>query len=53
MKENLSISVKDLQSGQDIMSYIWLYDSWPSIVTLTLNWHMGNWAKIKDFFPLV
>ena len=28
------------------MSYIWLYDSWPSIVALTLNWHMGNWAKI-------
>jgi len=34
------------------MSYIWLYDSWPSVVTLTLNWHMGNWAKIKYFFSI-
>jgi len=23
------------------MSYIWLFDIWPSIVALTLSWHMG------------
>ena len=24
------------------MSNIWLFDIWPSIVTLTLSWHTGN-----------
>jgi len=24
------------------MSNIWLFDIWPSIVTLTLSWHKGN-----------
>jgi len=24
------------------MSNIWLFDIWPSIVTLSLSWHMGN-----------
>ena len=24
------------------MSNIWLFDIWPSSVTLTLSWHMGN-----------
>jgi len=32
IKENLPISV-----GHDIMSNIWLFDIWPSIVTLTLS----------------
>jgi len=24
------------------MSNTWLFDIWPSIVTLTLSWHVGN-----------
>jgi len=42
IKENLSISVglTLLQSGHDIMSNIWLFDIWPSIVTL--SWHKRN-----------
>jgi len=32
------------------MSYIWLFDIWHSIVTLTLSWHMGNVGSAQ---PLV
>ena len=32
------------------MSNIWLFDIWPSIVTLTLSWYMGN---IGSAHPLV
>ena len=40
----------DLQNGQNIMCNIWLFDIWPSIVTLTLNWHMGDMGSA---YPLV
>jgi len=32
------------------MSNILLFDFWPSIVTLTLSWHMGNMGSAH---PLV
>jgi len=32
------------------MSNIWLFDIWPSIVTLTFNWHISN---IGSAHPLV
>ena len=32
------------------MSYIWLFDIWPSIVPLILSWHMGNMVSAH---PLV
>jgi hypothetical protein len=49
IEENLSISV-GLTLEHDILSNIWLFDIWPSIVTLILSWHTGN---IGSAHPLV
>jgi len=30
------------------MSNIWLFDTWPPIVTLTLSWHKGNMGSAHN-----
>ena len=35
------------------MSNIWLFDIWPSIVTLTLSWHKGNMGSVQPLDKVI